>query len=394
MARKPRSFDDAAIAALPLPRKGRRTIPDTDQRGLYIQVTHAGARSFYVVTRDPNKKQIWQRIGDTAIGIAAAREKAVEVIRAIQTGADRGGPETFAKVAENWFKREVEAKGHRSARKVRLRLDKHLLPALGGRDFTSIRRGDVAKLLDAIEDNSGPVAADKVLAAISTICNWYATRNDSYSSPIVKGMKRSDAKPRDRILSDDELRAVWRAAEANGTFGAMVRVLLLTGQRREKVAAMRWQDIALDGTWSIPAEAREKGNAGELVLPEMALAIIQQQPRFDSNPYVFAGRRDTYRTGHSGAKAALDAKVASGMGGMPRWTLHDLRRTARSLMSRANVRPDIAERVLGHAIGGVEGIYDRHSYRAEKAHALKALASLIESILAPQDAKVRRLRQA
>jgi integrase len=379
MARKPRSFDDAAIAALPLPRKGRRTIPDTDQRGLYIQITAKGARSFYVVTRDPNKKQIWQRIGDTAIGIVAAREKAVEVIRAIHTGADRGGPETFAKVAENWFKREVEGKGHRSARKVRLRLDKHILPALGGRNFTSIRRGDVAKLLDDIEDNSGPVAADKVLAAISTICNWYATRNDNYSSPIVKGMRRSSPKERarDRILDDDELRAVWRAAEANGTFGAMVRVLLLTGQRREKVASMKWDDVGVDGTWRIPAEDREKGNAGDLVLPEMALAIIKAQPRFVDNPFVFAGRSGSYRTGHSGAKSALDARVPE----VQPWVLHDLRRTARSLMARAGVRPDIAERVLGHSIQGVQGTYDRHSYRTEKAHALKALASLIERIL-------------
>ena len=221
------------------------------------------------------------------------------------------------------------------------------------------------------------------------ICNWYATRNDNYSSPIVKGMRRSNPKERarDRILNDDEIRAVWQAASENGTFGAFVRVLLLTAQRREKVAAMKWSDVSVDGVWTIPAEAREKGNANELPLPEAALAIIKAQPRYESNPYVFAGRGGAHYSGYSKGKAALDAKV-----NVPGWRLHDLRRTARSLMSRAGVRPDIAERVLGHAIQGVEGIYDRHSYREDKAQALKALAGLIENILRPEAAKVARLR--
>jgi integrase len=193
-------------------------------------------------------------------------------------------------------------------------------------------------------------------------------------------MRRSNPKERsrDRILNDDELRAVWK--QANGSFGAFVRLLLLTGQRREKVAAMRWQDIGIDGTWSIPAEDREKGNANRLALPEVALDIIKAQPRFASNPHVFAGRCDSHFSGYSKSKAAFDAKVP-----IAPWKLHDLRRTARSLMARAGVRPDIAERVLGHVIRGVEGIYDRHSYREEKAQALRALAGLVLNIVDPTD---------
>jgi integrase len=173
---------------------------------------------------------------------------------------------------------------------------------------------------------------------------------------------------------------------------SLPRLLLLTGQRREKVAAMRWQDISIDGTWTIPAEDREKGNALELKLPDTALDIIKAQPRFASNPYVFAGRGGSHYSGYSKGKAALDAKLRGANLRILPWRLHDLRRTARSLMARAGIRPDIAERVLGHAIKGVEGVYDRHSYSEEKAHALRALAGLIASILAPQDAKVRRRR--
>lgn len=156
----------------------------------------------------------------------------------------------------------------------------------------------------------------------------------------------------------------------------MVKLALLTAQRREVVTIMKWSDLA-GATWTIPAEARAKDHGGLLVLPDIALAVIEQQPRVEGCPYVFAGRTSEPFSGMSKAKARLDAK--SGVAG---WTLHDLRRTARSLMARAGVRPDVAE-VMGHAIAGVEGVYDRHDYRAEKADALRRLAVLLATILQP-----------
>jgi integrase len=161
----------------------------------------------------------------------------------------------------------------------------------------------------------------------------------------------------------------------------------LTGQRREKVATMRWQDVSLDGVWTIPAEAREKGNARELVLPEAALQVIRSRPRLESNPYIFAGRTTGPLRNFYTGKERFDAEV-----NIAPWTLHDLRRTAKSLMQRAGVLPHISERVLGHAIQGVEGTYDRHSYVTEKAQALNALAGLVENILRREGAKVVSLR--
>ena len=236
------------------------------------------------------------------------------------------------------------------------------------------------RLLDHVVEHAGPVAADTTLSVVRSICNWYTTRNEDYVSPIVPGMRRSVPKERagTRILSDDEIRAVWKQAELNGNFGALIRLLLLTGQRREKVASMKWSDVSVDGTWVIAAEKREKGNAGELVLPEQALEIIRRRPRPDGNPYVLAGQGTTHFKGYGTGKRLFDAKVK-----IPAWRLHDLRRTARSLLSRAGVSSDHAERVLGHAIRGVEGIYDRHSYRDQKADALRKLAGLIELILNP-----------
>src|SRR5262249_11247667 len=159
-------------------------------------------------------------------------------------------------------------------------------------------------------------------------------------------------------------------AEANGTFGAILRLCLLTAQRSRKVAGMKWADFDdKAGEWSVPKEAREKDTGGTLVLPKAALAIIRAQNQIDDNPHVVAGRGDGPYKGFSAGKVAINAKLP----GMKAWTIHDLRRTARSLLSRAGVSSEHAERVMGHAIGGVEGVYDRHSYRDEKAEALARL---------------------
>jgi integrase len=338
---------------------------------------------------------VWVTIGSAAhVGIDDARGKAREVIARIKAGEDRAGPKSFQTVADEWLKRHVDQRGLLSRYEIRRLLTKHVLPPWSGRDFESIKRGDVTELLNRVEDNSGQRTADSVLSVISRIFKEYTLSHEGYSSPIVTGMRRYRPKEhaRSRILSDDEIRAVWSAVPIGDSYGDMVKLLLLTGQRREKVWGMRWDDISIDGTWHVPNGTREKGAGGELVLPGIAVDIICNRPRFESNPYIFAGRGAGRFTSIHEPRDKLKAKLAT-LGVATDWTLHDLRRTARSLMSRGGVRPDIAERVLGHVQQGVLGIYDRHGYREEKAHALKALASLIDSILSPQNAKVRQLRR-
>jgi integrase len=384
-----RTLTEAGVAALK-PRQKAYAFPDPEQRGHSIRVHPKGKKVYQVIARDLVGKQKWIIVGEFGVNsLEEARDKAREVLKALRSGSDPKGARSFQAVSDDWFTRHVMKKGLRSHSDLRRCLDNNILPSWAGREFESIRRGDVAALLDQVEDNAGPVAADRVLAVVSGICNWYATRHDTYQTPIVRGMRRSNPKERarDRILSDDEIRSVWSVAEANGTFGAFVRVLLLTGQRLDKVASMKWEDVSVDGAWTIQTDPREKGNAGELVLPQAATDILRTLPRYESNRFIFAGRGDSHINGFSKAKAQFDAKL-----NIQHWTLHDLRRTARSLMSRAGVRPDVAERVLGHVMGGVEGIYNRHEYREEKAHALRALAGLIENILRPEEDKVHRLR--
>jgi integrase len=171
---------------------------------------------------------------------------------------------------------------------------------------------------------------------------------------------------------------VWNATDPATSYGGIVRMLLLTAQRLDKVASMRWEDLKGD-VWTIRTEDREKGNAGELVLPGLAMEVIKA--RKPAEGFVFPSRGGSRLGGWNKYKRKLDRDS-----GVTSWVLHDLRRTARSLMSRAGVSPDHAERVLGHAIPGIKGVYDVHEYRDEKAHALEALASLLNT-LAPAHSK-------
>jgi len=268
-------------------------------------------------------------------------------------------------------------------------------PRIGRLGIYEIRRSHLIQMLDEIEEVNGPVAADRALACTRKAFNWFATRDDQFNVPVVRGMARIRPKQRarSRVLSDDEIRTIWPLLNTAGTFGAMVKVLLLTAQRRDEVAGMVRSEIGSDGTWTIPAERYKTGVANFVPLSKAALDIIAAQPVNDSN-YVFASRAGTPFSGFSKSKAALDRAVsAAAATPILNWTLHDLRRTAKTLMVRAGVRPDISERVLGHVIAGVEGVYDRHVYEHEKREALTRLADLIEQILHPLPAIVTVLAE-
>jgi len=209
-----KTLTDVGVKALS-PRPA--SYPDPELPGHYIRVRPTGIKTFVAVARAPSGKQIWHTIGpSTLYTITEAREKAREAIKAIREGKDRAGPETFEVVAENWFKRHVEKEKLISGPDLRSCLDRQLIPAWRGRDFASIRRADVAVLLDNSEDSNGAVAADFALAVIRMICNWYATRHEDYSTPIVKGMRRTNPKvrARSRILKDEKSLAGRKSPKA------------------------------------------------------------------------------------------------------------------------------------------------------------------------------------
>jgi integrase len=378
-----------------LPRKAQPYFfPDPELVRHGVRIRPTGPGTFTVITRDIFGKQKWIKVGSTdAMTVAQARELARTVIRRVEAGLDPFEPpkpkaDSVAIVLGEWLKRHAFKNGLRRAAEYERIVNVYILPHWCERAFVELRRSDAAQLLDYVEDRHGPHQADVVLAVLRAAANWLRDREDSYAPPFG-GMRSRVAlqdRKRSRILSDAEIRAVWQAADAAGSYGALIKLLLLCGQRRDKVRTMRWSDIA-DGVWTIRTEKREKGNAGVLKLPKLALDIIHAQPRVGRGDFVFAGNKGAQFFEHR-YKVALDKAS-----GVEHWRLHDLRRTARSLLSRAGVRPDIAEKVLGHAAGNIESIYDRHSYSEEKGDALRRLAALIERIChGPASGNVIELR--
>ena len=255
-------------------------------------------------------------------------------------------------------------------------LNASYIQSSGARLVGEIKRSEIVRLLDKIEDESGPVMADRTLAIVRRILNWHASRSDEFRSPVVRGMARTKPKSRarERTLTDDELRAV--RAVGDGPFGQLIQFLLLTATRRGEAANAHRSEFT-KGDWIIPGRRYKTGTDHLVPLSSAALALLAKLP---SRRFIFStDGGETPISGFSKFKRGFDQ--ACGVNG---WTFHDLRRTSRSLMSRAGVSADVAERALGHTMATVRGTYDRHEYYEEKRLAFEALAALIGQIVDPQ----------
>jgi integrase len=278
--------------------------------------------------------------------------------------------------------------------------DAYVRPAIGDKSIYAVKRRDIADMLDDIAERGGPVMADRTLAHISKCFNWWAARDEDFANPIIRGMARTKAteRARDRVLDDREIRDIWTALETAAVpecFARYVKFLLLTAVRRNEGADMSAAELDGD-VWIIAAERYKNKRPHVVPLTRQARALIGSRPEGFKGGDWFVFSTSGGAKGFSAfskAKRDLDTEIArirkaDGRGKMARWTLHDLRRTARTLMSRAGVDADHAERVLGHTIGGVRGTYDRFSYLDEKRIALEKLAALVDAILNPPSGNV------
>jgi integrase len=391
---------------------------DAHLSGFGVRVRPSGAMSFVVSYRAgsgraaPKKRLTIGAVGK--ITPEQARTLAQGILGAVAHGrdpakerrkAEASAENTLRSIAENYFARE----GHklRSVHARQMALERLVYPTLGARQIDDIKRSDINKLLDKIEDENGARTATLALAYLRRMMNWHATRSDEFRTPIVRGMARGATTKRDRVLTDDELHAFWRAAEGwEHPFSRLLRFILLTATRREEAAGMRWSELE-EATWTIPGARYKTKIDFELPLSGAALNVLGTVTRFSENGYVFTTSGNTRMGGFSKFKARFDGlmlnelrKIAKERGDEPakvaldRWTVHDLRRTARSAMTQAGVPPDHAERALGHVIGGVRGVYDRHGYRDEKRRAFEALAEHVAGVVNPQPTVVPLRRAA
>ena len=417
----PVRLNEKTIKRLPIPEKGNRityfpaAVLQGSQvpRGFGVRVTAGGAKSFiinYRIKRDEYRYTIGSYPDWSALrAVREARNLRQRIDRGENPLEDRKRPPTTLTVSgllDEFVERYVEKEAKlRTAHPIKRAFDQLVKPSIGTIGVYELRRSHVAQMLDEVADERGLVMADKTLAWLRKAFNWYAGKDDKFNSPIVRGMART--KPRERartrVLSDDELRIIWPLFAGAGTFGAMLKMLLLTAQRRDEVATMIRKEIDKDGIWTIPAERYKTKRPNHVPLSRAALGVIESQPMAEGCDYVFPSRTRTPFSGFAKSKAAFDKAVREALqkqGGvgataelLPNWTLHDLRRTAKTLMARAGVRPDISERVLGHVIAGVEGTYDRHSYADEKRDALEKLAKMVERILNPMPASIAMLAE-
>jgi integrase len=379
------------------PDSTRREVPDAGCPRLYLVVQPSGRKSFAVRYRYQGRSR--KLTLPPGLSLAQARAAATAALAEVEKGNDpsvtkhtakevrqAAAANTFRAVAENYLRREGGKL--RSADWQQRLLGRLVYPQIGDLPIASIKRKAVVTLLDRIEDSNGPVMAHSTLAVVRRIMSWHSARDEDYASPIVRGMSRIKPKERarSRILSDDELRSIWKATERTDPFSAYLKFLLLTACRRDEARELVWDEIK-NGVWLLPA-IRNKTKV-DLVRPlsGAALKVIEAQPHIVDCPFAFTATGGGPITSLSRYKKALD--LACDVTG---WTLHDLRRTARSLMSRAGVTSDHAERCLGHVIGGVRGTYDRHQYLDEMRHAYEALAAQIERIVNPPDGNVVSLR--
>jgi integrase len=358
------------------PAGARKEVPDGYVRGLYLIIQPGtGSKSWAVRYRYGGKTRKHTIGNYPTFGLKDARDEAVKVLRTVSEGRDpaqRQRPGNIEDVVAQFLKqRDYRPRSLKQAN----RLLKRAVDYWRGRRIEEVTRADVRSLLNHI---AAPIVANRLHTTLGTLFRW-AVENDLIANSPVTGLRAPNKETaRDRVLTDDELRAVWQAADRAGyPYGSIVQLLILTGQRRGEVGEMERSEVDLSaGTWTLPRERVKNDRRHEVPLSRQAVAILKNTPRI-SDRFVFSLNATTPFAGLSKAKGRLNA-------GIPPWTLHDLRRTTASGMARLGVSLVVIEKVLNHVSGslaGIVGVYQRHEYAEEKREALQLWADHVERLV-------------
>jgi integrase len=413
------TLTDRALKALkPALARQRYVVWDVVVPNFGVRVTDKGHRSFIVRRRRAGApRPIRYKVGDyPAVSLEKARELARAALEHLATGVDprevreqrrrdeaQRRADTFEAIAEQFIKRHVSKL--RSAKKTEALIRRELISHWGKRPVTDITKKDVVTLLREIADRNTPYAAHMAMAYVRKFYNWAIAQEidnlehspcDRINAKDLLGAKQ----PRQRVLTNDEVRVIWQATKGLGyPLCPFLRMLLITGQRLCEVAEARWSEIDLDeALWTIPPERMKGDHAHEVPLSPMAVELLQALPRFKSG-FVFTttdGERPI--SGFSKGKRRIDKRVArltARISGeeLAHWRFHDLRRTMRTRLSGLPVEDLVRELVIAHSRPGLHKVYDQHAYRDEKRRALDLWAGRLQLIVKPPKSNVTPLRR-
>jgi len=393
----------ALVEKVKPPKSGRTEYWDTHVKGFGLRVTDKGRKSFVAMTRIGGRKLVRVTLRQPVAGpkygdcVAKARAEAIEIVEKARRGEDprhssRGHdwPDTVKKAAELFLENYVRREGLRSADQIERQFRVDILPVIGDREIDRVSRDDMHMVIDTIAKRT-PVGANRVYATLSRFCNWSVSQRYLSVSPLV-GMARpfKNEKSRDRVLSRDEIGCLWKIWDAQTyPFGYMAKLLLVTGQRRNEVKLMRWQDVDLEkAIWTIPAAVAKNNEAHIVPLSQLALELLSSVPQVGD--YVFTtGRRGSGPvSGFSKVKRATDRATRTDPDdestAIPGWTWHDMRRTCATGIAELGFPVQVLSKVLNHTDGAAQGItaiYNRFRYEDETRRALEAWSNQLSSIV-------------
>jgi integrase len=388
----PKNLTDRYLQTIKPPASGRLEIVDVAAPGLTVRVTPNGVKSWAIRYRLKGSEQRRVSFGTyPAVSLREARRRAREILGAAERGLDlvaqeiraaeearktADRPDTMADLLGRYLTDYCRRNQRRWQLTERM-FDSHVKPAIGKMRLVELRRADIVELLDNLENEKGLRAqVNRVRSQVVAALNWAVEREWIEHNPAAVIKKRKIEAARERMLSRDELRAIWRAVDGlNDPSRALVKMLILTGQRRDEIRCLQWAELDFDNrTWTLPA-ARNKGKRDhKLPLTATVASLLDELPRL--GPFVFTVSGAKPYAGAKRLKQILDRDT-----GITGWVLHDIRRTVRSGLAELHIAEEVAERVLNHAKKGLAKVYNRHAYVAEMRVALEAWEKQIAVIV-------------
>jgi integrase len=386
-------FTDKTVAGLACP-PGRKDVLAFDDtlRGFAVRITAAGGRSFlFQYTLGGTRRRL--PLGEFGTITSAAARRQAELFRGqVAAGRDEWAERQAAVVAQRievltfgdivmaWRDKVLIHRRDAYTRDTTYRLSNYYADWLA-RPAASITRADVIARVDRLEAERGFVSARRGLAYARTSFNWAIKRGMLATSPFTNIALPGREIPRDRVLHDHELGALWRATEKlPALYGGFVKLLILMAQRRTETAGMRWDELSSDfATWTLPASRTKNGRAHVVHLAEPARTILHALPRQLGHPCVFPGPGARPLTSYGFIKAQLDAAITADLGApIPGWVFHDLRRTTVTALARFGIPPHVCDKLLNHTTGSISGVaavYQKHQFMSERQAALEVWAA-------------------